>query len=161
MTDAAAIPLRCEQIDVRALLASSMEVLEEQAKSLDIALRVDSTANVPKSVCVDPEKVAWAVATLVGNAFRHVKRGTWRKPGGSIEVKLDYSKEKDELSILVEDDGPGIPAEKLPWRFEREPGATQAGGLGPPLLHPVAEAPAARLKAATLTASVLTKISGS
>jgi two-component system OmpR family sensor kinase len=131
------IELRFEPTDLRRLLVSTMEILLEQASSLDITLRVEPTDRVPSAIPVDPEKIAWAVATLVGNAFRHVKRGTWRMPGGSIDVKLDYETTKNEVVIQVTDDGPGIPEDKVRWLFQRQPGATHAVGLGLMLVHDV------------------------
>src|SRR5262245_33669899 len=118
---AEAIPLRRAETDLRALLASALEVLEQQAAGLDVALRLEVTSPLPAGMRLDPEKIAWAVTTLVGNALRYVRRGTRRMPGGSIEVELSFLAERGEVVIAVQDDGPGIPADKLPWLFRRGP----------------------------------------
>jgi signal transduction histidine kinase len=137
---AEAIPVRRVGTDLRVLLGSTMAPLQEQARGLDVDLRIETAADVPPSMSLDPEKIAWAVATLVGNAFRYVRRGTRRMPGGSIVVTSSYDPARKEIAILVVDDGPGIPADKLPWLFKRAAGGTHAAGLGLMLVHDVATA---------------------
>jgi signal transduction histidine kinase len=132
-----AIPVRRVPTNLAALLKSTMEVLDAQATSLDVDLRIESASAVPKDAHLDPEKIAWAVMTLVGNAMRYVRRGTRRLPGGSIKVKLGFVADTGDLLITVEDDGPGIPAEKLPWLFRRAAGTAHAAGLGLMLVHDV------------------------
>lgn len=130
----AGIPLRPEPTDLRALLAGALEALKQQAASLEVALELESTDELPK-VGVDAEKIAWAVATLVGNALRFVRHGTRRMPGGSIVVRL--AREPEAVTVSVEDDGPGIPPQKAPWLFRRQPGRTHAAGLALMLVHDV------------------------
>jgi two-component system OmpR family sensor kinase len=120
-----AIPLRRVQTDLRALLVGALEVMREQANESEVALEVVVAPDVPRAH-VDPEKIAWAVTTLVGNAMRFVRKGTRHMPGGSIAVRVERS---DGIAISVEDDGPGIPTDKLPWLFERAPGTIHAAGL--------------------------------
>jgi two-component system OmpR family sensor kinase len=119
------IPLRQTQTDLRALLDGALEVMKTQANDLEVALDVDVAQDVPRAF-VDPEKIAWAVTTLVGNAMRFVRKGTRHLPGGTIVVRVERA---DGIAISVEDDGPGIPKEKLPWLFERAPGTVHAAGL--------------------------------
>jgi signal transduction histidine kinase len=95
---------------------------------------VVAKGTLPK-IDADYEKIAWAVATLVGNALRYVRHGTHNKPGGSILVEIEHV--KDEIAITVNDDGPGIPRDKLPWLFERKKGSTHAAGLALLLVHDV------------------------
>lgn len=132
--------MRRAATDLRELLASTMEVMREQAAALDVELRIETTDAVPARVSLDPEKTAWAVATLVGNAFRYVRRGTRRMPGGSIVVGSDYDAARRQVVIRVEDDGPGIPKDKLPWLFKRAAGRPHAAGLGLLLIHDVVAA---------------------
>src|SRR5262249_8900797 len=91
--------------------------------------------DVPR-VNVDPEKIAWVIATLVGNALRYCPRRTRRLPGGSVHVRIRRLGES-AVSIVVEDDGPGIPAEKLPYLFKRQAGSQHAIGLGLTLVHDI------------------------
>jgi signal transduction histidine kinase len=131
------IPLRAEPTDLRALLTGALGALRDQANQFEIALTIEAPADLPK-VDVDAEKIAWAVATLVGNALRFVRHGTRRLPGGSIVVRL--GRVPGAVTVAVEDDGPGIPPDKVPWLFERKPGATHAAGLGLMLIHDVVTA---------------------
>ncbi len=130
----AGIPLRTEPTDLRALLAGALEALKHQAEGLEVALELESTDELP-TVELDAEKIGWAVATLVGNALRFVRHGTRRMPGGWIVVRL--AREPDAVTIAVEDDGPGIPPQKAPWLFRRQPGRTHAAGLALMLVHDV------------------------
>lgn len=111
--------------------------MQRQAADLDVDLHIEASPDLPDQVCLDPEKIAWAVATLVGNAFRYVRRGTRRMPGGSIVVKLEPGPDGHEVLITIQDDGPGIPQEKIPFLFRRAPGATHAAGLALMLIHDV------------------------
>lgn len=133
----AAIPLHTTPTDLGALLSGALEIMKEQANDLEIALDVDVMEDVPRAN-VDPEKIAWAVTTLVGNAMRFVRKGSRHLPGGTIVVRV--AREKDGVAISVEDDGPGIPKEKLPWLFERAPGTVHAAGLALMMIRDVAVA---------------------
>jgi signal transduction histidine kinase len=120
-----AIPLRQVQTDLRALFTGALEAMREQANELEVSLDVHVDEDVPRAY-VDPEKIAWAVTTIVGNAMRFVRKGTRHLPGGTIVVRVERG---EGISITIEDDGPGIPKEKLAWLFERAPGTVHAAGL--------------------------------
>ncbi len=135
-----AIPLRRHATDVRRLLASSLEVLGRQAAALDIHFRIEAADDLPTDARIDPEKIAWAVTTLVGNSLRYARTGTRLMPGGSILVRLGFDAGKNELTVVVQDDGPGIPKEKCARLFERTEGAVHAAGLALLLIHDVIEA---------------------
>lgn len=132
-----AIAVRRAPTDLRALLGSTMEVLIEQAKGLDVDLRVEEDARIPAALALDAEKVAWAVSTLVGNAFRYVRPGTRLRPGGSIVVGIRSDDAAGDVVISVRDDGPGIPPEKLRHLFRRDAGALHTVGVALMLVHDV------------------------
>ena len=50
-----------------------------------------------------------------------------------------------EVSISVQDDGPGIPAEKVPFLFERRHGSPHAEGLALSLVRQIVEAHGGRI----------------
>jgi signal transduction histidine kinase len=131
------IPLRRSSTDLVALLTGTIETLTQQAQALDVSLAIDAEPGLPR-VSIDAEKVAWAVATLVGNAFRYVRRGTRRLPGGSIRVHVRA--EAGWLAITVEDDGPGIPPDKAAKLFRRGEGVTHGTGLALMLIEDVVAA---------------------
>lgn len=152
MTDDASktILVRFEETDVAALLRSSLEPLIEQAKEQQIELRVETLGDVPR-LPVDNEKLAWGVATLVGNALRYVRRGSAVRAGGSVLVHVEHDEEKNEVAIAVQDDGPGIPQEKLPYLFERRSGATHVEGLSLSLVRDIVSAHGGRIEVESRT----------
>jgi signal transduction histidine kinase len=117
-----------------------MESLGRQAREIDVDLRIEAADDVPRDALIDGEKIAWAVTTLVGNGLRYVRHGTRRMPGGSIVVRLKVDATANALLVGVEDDGPGIAAEKLPLLFKRERGAAHNAGLALLLIRDVVEA---------------------
>lgn len=145
-----AILVRFEETDVASLLRSSLAPLIEQAKEQQIELRVETLGDVPK-LSVDNEKLAWGVATLVGNALRYVRRGSPDRAGGSVLVHLEHDAETGEVAIAVQDDGPGIPAEKLPYLFERRSGAPHVEGLSLSLVRDIVTAHGGHIDVASLT----------
>lgn len=144
------VSLRREVTDMKALLVSSLEPLRAQAGEDRIELRVEALGEVPPAQ-IDRDKIAWAVATLVGNALRYVEHGTAEEPGGSVLVHLHHDPSRAETSIAVQDDGPGVPADKLPHLFERKPGALHAEGLGLSLVREVVAAHGGRIDVETRT----------
>lgn len=145
-----AILVRFEETDVAALLRSSLAPLIEQAKEQQIELRVEALGDVPK-LPVDNEKLAWGVATLVGNALRYVRRGSRDRAGGSVLVHVEHDEAKNEVAIAVQDDGPGIPPDKLPYLFERRSGAAHVEGLSLSLVRDIVTAHGGRIDVETLT----------
>jgi signal transduction histidine kinase len=139
-----AVGLRRELTDMKALLVSSLEPLRSQAAEDGIELRVEALGDVPPAE-IDRDKIAWAVATLVGNALRYVEHGTDEEQGGSVLVHLHHDARRRETSVSVQDDGPGVPPDKLPHLFERKPGALHAEGLGLSLVREIVTAHGGRI----------------
>lgn len=133
------VPIYRAPVAVPLLIERSLAPLRSQAESFDVDLRLD-VENEVVDVCLDPEKIGWAVAQLVGNALRYVRRGTRTIPGGSIRVGLALDRARGLVVIAVEDDGPGIPPERQRWLFAREPGSSNAVGLGLSLVRDIVEA---------------------
>jgi len=71
-----------------------------QAAGLELTL---STNDAPAEVMADPDAVAQIVGNLLSNAEKHAKRGR------SVRVELAYHA-PTTTTIVVEDDGPGIPS---------------------------------------------------
>ena len=81
---------------------------QAQAKGLSV-----TTALPPESpvVCADPDRVVQILVNLVGNAIRYTPEG------GSIELRVTPARHSVDLAVV--DTGIGIPAEALPYLFER------------------------------------------
>ena len=108
---------------MRALLRDALRALERQAQAVDIELGVTVDGGRARGISLDPEKIAWAVSALVGNAMRYVRHGTRQVPGGSIAVSAAVDSAAGELCLVVEDDDPGMPADVTERLFQRAPGA--------------------------------------
>jgi signal transduction histidine kinase len=108
------IPLRRQDVDVGVLLEVTTEVLQRQAAAHGVRLDIQIDEDVPTSVHVDRDKVAWAISSLVGSALRHVQG-----PGGLIIVSVSCDS-KSQLVIGVRDNGPGISAERLTHLLRRD-----------------------------------------
>ena len=124
-----ALAVRRTATDLRALLASKLAVVSSQAVSAGVALDVAVTDDVPAAVQVDTDKIAWAVTTLVGNALRYVRSGSRRMPGGTIGVRATFDPSRSQLTIAVQDDGPGIQADTVARLFKRDGLDVRGAGL--------------------------------
>lgn len=124
-----ALAIRRTATDVRALLASKLGVIAFQAAAADVALNVLVADEMPAVVLLDPEKVAWAVTTLVGNALRYVQSGSRRMGGGTITVRAGFDPARSQVTIEVQDDGPGIPADTVTRLFRRDGLNVRGSGL--------------------------------
>lgn len=122
-----ALPLRREPTDLRALLRSTLEALQRQAAAADVTLNVAVDEQLPSRVSLDADKIAWAIAVLVGNALRYVHRGSQLMPGGSIAVRVIYDPALSQITLEVHDDGPGIPTDKLRFLFSVGPDQPRVG----------------------------------
>src|SRR5262249_60035623 len=83
-------------------------------KAFAVTLTVSVDENVPRTVRLDAEKIAWATTALVGNALRYVRHGSTVMAGGVIGVSVTFDAANARITIAVEDDGPGIAAHRLP-----------------------------------------------
>jgi signal transduction histidine kinase len=135
VTAISVLPIRRRPIDFGALLRPTMAVMRRQAEAIDGTLTLTVADNVPARISLDAEKVAWAVTSLVGNALRYIRPGTRRMPGGAIVVQMSYEAAAHEVGISVQDDGPGIPADRVAHLFDRN-GRPQ-GSLALLLVHDI------------------------
>jgi PAS domain S-box-containing protein len=82
---------------------------ERLAAAESIRLEVRVNRDLP-SVHADPAALEQVLTNLLSNAFHAAGAGGW--------VLVSTGLEGEQVSLLVEDDGPGIPAEVLPRLFE-------------------------------------------
>ena len=73
---------------------------------------------------VDPTRIAEVLSNLVANALRHTPSG------GSVEVAAGPSDGGRAVAFTVSDTGEGIPAERLPFVFDRYVKSADSGGAG-------------------------------
>jgi signal transduction histidine kinase len=126
LAEAGQLRLERRPTDLGELLAGVAASFDQQAEAQGQALKLDLSANLAP-VEVDPQRLRQVVANLVSNALRHAA-----VPGS--KVILSTVPGQREVEISVADDGPGIPAEDLPYLFDRfwrgAHGRTGGSGLG-------------------------------
>lgn len=121
--------------DANAVVRNTVEGFAPKASELGLTLDVASTAAI--AVDLDPDRLGQIVANLVENALKYAV--------SRVEV---YAAPQDasHFAIVVHDDGPGIPADKLALVFERlytvrdTPGRTVGTGLGLAIVRELASA---------------------
>ena len=111
LTDAGQIELECSPINLPALVARVIERFQPQATSQQVSLILSPTDPSIPPILVDPTRFEQMLTNLLSNALRYTP------PGGRIEVALAAL--QGVIRLSVHDSGPGIPAESLPYIFER------------------------------------------
>jgi two-component system sensor histidine kinase BaeS len=121
--------------DVTELVRDAAEAFAPQARELGIALNITSGESLP--VDVDPERLGQIVANLIENALKYAT--------ARVEVYAAPQGE-DRVAVVVVDDGPGIPVDRMARVFERlytvreTPGRAVGTGLGLAIVRELAVA---------------------
>ena len=88
-----------------------------------MALESVHVIETPATIEADPIRVAEVLNNLVTNALRHTPRG------GNVTVRVDGDP-RGSVSFAVEDTGPGIAPDLLPFVFDRFTTSADADGTG-------------------------------
>lgn len=91
------------------LTVQSVRVLAQQ-KQLTLSTTIES--GLPK-VFLHSETVERVIRNLLSNAIKYTPEG------GRIKVRAELSERGDQVEVLVQDTGIGIPEEHLPYIFDR------------------------------------------
>jgi two-component system, OmpR family, sensor kinase len=126
------IPVRREQVQVRAMLERAQERFADRAREQRREILVHAPGDLP--AYVDPLRMRQAIGNLVDNALRH----------GRGDIHLSAGTNGKAVEIDVTDDGPGFSADVIPHafdRFVRGGERTRGGaGLGLAIVRTIAEA---------------------
>lgn len=110
--------------DPAALLREAIDAMTPLAREKEIALALDAPDCGPLEC--DAARVVQATCNLIDNAIKASPRRS--------TVRLALRQAPNAVTIAIEDEGPGIPAEELPRLFERfwqgAAGTKQGAGLG-------------------------------
>ena len=116
-----------ETVDLAELLADLGTTFSGRVEAAGISLRVE-TRGAPSGlrVTADAARIDQVLGNLVVNALRHTPRG------GSIELRAQSV--NGGVRVTVSDTGEGIPADELPFVFDRfwrgDRSRSHAGGEG-------------------------------
>jgi two-component system, OmpR family, heavy metal sensor histidine kinase CusS len=100
------IPVQAIPVELAALLSAVADNVQERLAEKSMTLHFA----IPPSVVVttDPDLLGVIVDNIIGNAIKY------GRSGGRIDCVW-----QPENSLLIRDDGPGIPAGQLPYVFDR------------------------------------------
>lgn len=108
--EAGHILLTVESIEIEPYLSRVIGKFHGLAKEKGIDLLVDIDTNEPV-FRFDPDRIEQVLTNLIDNAIRHVPE--------SAAIMISSRMDDRGLYIEVNDQGPGIPEEDLPFLFER------------------------------------------
>jgi len=124
--EAGSIEMQPEDVDLEAVARSVLDEFQVQAQAKALTLAVDDGEAV--TAWCDEQRLAQVLRALVDNAVKFSPQGS--------SVRVATRTEASWATIVVSDDGPGIPAAELPHVFERfhrgseERATTSGAGLG-------------------------------
>jgi two-component system, OmpR family, sensor histidine kinase BaeS len=165
LAESGALPLHREPTDIRALVE---DVAAAQQARPDVEGRRIETAIVGElpTLDVDPVRLRQVLTNLVDNAVRHGRPDGRILLGAGLEAApveapaTGGAPSRPTVVLMVEDDGPGIPAElraTLFDRFTRSAGST-GSGLGLAIAKAVVEAHGGEIEARATPTGVGTAI---
>jgi PAS domain S-box-containing protein len=133
--EAGKLGLEPEYLAPARLVADACERMAPLAAEKQIELRSETEPRLPR-VSADARRVMQVFSNLIGNAIK------FTPPGGLIVVGAASS--EDRVRFHVNDTGPGIPAENLPFLFDRfwkaKKQETGGAGLGLAIARGIVEA---------------------
>jgi PAS domain S-box-containing protein len=93
-----------------ALMAATADLLAPMASERHVALETEIEAGLPLAD-IDPDRIAQVLSNLVGNAIKFTPEGG--------QVRLRATRHPAGLLVTVQDTGPGIAPEDMPFVFDR------------------------------------------
>lgn len=135
-------------INVGNVIHSVMDMFSAEAQEKNITLSfTEQSGNL--SARLDPQRLEQVISNLVGNAIRYIPEG------GKVWVTANEA--NNVLRITINDNGQGIPAEDLPYIFDRfwrkeksRSRATGGTGLGLAIAKQLVEAQGGMIGASNL-----------
>lgn len=144
------LKLNRETVVLDTVIQDTVGAFQPLAEDHHIQLEVEIGEQLP-ALQLDRERITQVLHNLLGNALRHTPSG------GHIKIMAGVDN-RQQLEIIVEDNGEGIPAEHLPYIFnrfykadksrERAKGGT---GLGLAITRAIVEAHGGSIRALNAT----------
>ena len=126
-TEASAIDLCPQQVEIQELLRETLDITRPQAQQKGIQFRCTTHRGVPGYIGVDPRRLKQILLNLLSNAVKFTDQGS---------IHLEVSLENERIRFLVVDTGRGIAAQDLPKLFQpfqqlsAGNGISEGAGLG-------------------------------
>jgi PAS domain S-box-containing protein len=134
----AGVGLQVEQVALKDVIESSVDVLQIQSSQKNVRLGVEAEKGLPPAIEADRALLQQAVYNLVENAIKYTPEGGW--------IVLRVKARPEGIQFEVQDSGIGIAPADQPRLFEkfyrgsqREARAQRGSGLGLAIVRSVAE----------------------
>jgi signal transduction histidine kinase len=142
------LPFEKKELDLNDLARHVISLFQAQAEENHIQFTLESDAADLRAL-LDPQRTEQVVGNLVSNALRHIPEGG--------RVWIEVHRANGKALISVNDNGPGVAEEELPyifnrfWRGDKSRTRTSGGaGLGLAIARQLVEAQGGRISAANL-----------
>jgi signal transduction histidine kinase len=124
LAESGALRLKRESTNLAELIGDAVSGFEAQIKEKEI--KVETKLNGGEDSNIDPQRIREVLTNLLSNALRYSPRG------GEVRVHLTEANSSPErnVTISIEDHGPGIESAELPHVFERFYKSSDSGGMG-------------------------------
>ena len=116
--EAGNVSIATEEFDPRADVVGVLQLIRTMADDKFLALSINVSESVPKTLIGDFRRIRQIITNLVGNAIKFTENG-------SIMVDIDYehtsakNNHSGNLLIGINDTGIGIPEDKIQMLFEK------------------------------------------
>jgi signal transduction histidine kinase len=137
-----------KNIDLAQLVQHSIDMFAAQAREKNISLSLEK-GNGDFTTELDPQRTEQMIGNLIGNSLRYIPEGS--------KVWIVLERTADLLRLEINDNGHGVPAEDLPflfdrfWRKEKSRSRISGGtGLGLAIARQLIEAQGGKIKASNL-----------
>ncbi len=146
LTESGSLKLRRERFNLAELLSEVCERLDPLFREKGQSLIKEFGGEV--QVLGDRDALSRAVRNVLYNAHKHTPEGT--------RVRESLTTEGDVAKLEVEDNGPGIPSDDLPYIFERfykvdRSGTAGGTGIGLTIAKELVEAQGGRIEVRSVT----------
>ncbi|MCR4411132.1 MAG: ATP-binding protein [Thermoguttaceae bacterium] len=112
--------------DMNRVVGDVVELMQSRAAECQVQLQYRPAPHMPTLV-FDPEGMHRAVLNVVTNAIDAAAEGT---SAGCVTVSTEYAEDRGVVRAIVEDNGPGIPAEQMETLFSPFVSTKKSRGTG-------------------------------
>ncbi|MGA2060538.1 MAG: ATP-binding protein [Thermoguttaceae bacterium] len=112
--------------NINATVNDIIELMHVRAEESQVQLLWQPAEPMPDLI-FDPEGIHRAALNVVTNAIDAVSE---KQPPGRVTVRTEYDAQNAKVRIIVEDDGPGIPADQMDFLFSPFVSSKKSRGTG-------------------------------